>query len=233
MTDVMIMRRMNVNTPVYNFVNDFGYRYMYNCVNPFASGICMSALSGDSVAMASYYRCPPNKALQIFTLSAATGQMTHNQYCGQYIAGINTVAPPQDMAYEPFHRSLMLIDTLLQNAWRFYDLDAYPTTWMYVPQYYYYINDTPSLSYYTSLYPVSTNGFLAAKGAKWFWLEFGTLPAPLDTTHSCIRSYTTDMFTVAPYVEGGEQIGVAAPHQIVFRPHVESVGSESIYNECN
>ena len=138
--NTLTLRRVPVGTPAINFLPYFEIQHWYPCPDTFASGICMSALNNDSVIMASYCRKTPYTALRLFTLSAATGLMDYNQYCGMMLSDLASFAPPPDMAYLNNRRELMLIDSILLGRGQFYRLNPYPTSWLYVPQYYYYSN---------------------------------------------------------------------------------------------
>lgn len=217
-SNTLILRRVPVGTPATIFLPNFEVRHWFTCPDAFASGICMSALNNDSVIMASYCRKTPYTALRLFTLSAATGLMDYNQYSGAMAIGNLSLAPPPDMAYLNNRRELMLIDSILLGRGQFYRLNPYPTSWLYVPQYYYYSNAlTPSANplHYSSLHPVPPNGFMAAERKGWIMLDLSTLPAATYST-DCFQSYTTDMFTDTTYTKHIDTKGKDEPHQLLF-----------------
>lgn len=228
-SDKMIMRRVPIGVPAANFVMDFEIRHEYSSPYYFASGICMEALNNDSVIMASYYQTPPRTALQLFTLSAATGQMDYNQYCGTMPLGVLSLAPPTDMAYLNNCKELMLIDTVLFGLNHFYRLDPYPTTWMYVPPYYYY--DNGDTLHYSSLQPVPPNSFMAAEKKGWVMLDLSVLPST-PGTNACLTSYTTDLFTVPPLSVQIDTKGKDTPHQISLGTAMDIINNHRLSVRC-
>ena len=227
-SNTLIMRRVPVGTPATIFLPNFEVRHWFTCPDAFASGICMSALNNDSVIMASYCQKPPYTALRLYTLSAATGQMDYNQYNWRPASENMFLAPPPDMTYLNNRRELMLIDTIFLGRSQFYRLNPYPTSWMYVPSYYYFI--TPGHSY-SSLQPVPPNGFIAAEKEGWLMLDLGTLPAPAYST-DCFYSYTTDMFTDTTYTKHTDTMGKDEPHQISFGSVINNIESHGLHQEC-
>ena len=232
--NTLTLRRVPVGTPAINFLPYFEIQHWYPCPDTLVSGICMSALNNDSVIMASYYRTSPYTALRLFTLSAATGLMDYNQYCGMMmLSDLTSFAPPPDMAYLNNRRELMLIDYILLGHSQFYRLDPYPTSWLYVPQYYYYSTGFGlyANSHYYSIHPVPPNGFMAAEREGWMMLDLSTMPAATYST-DCFQSYTTDMFTDTTYTKHTNVKGKDVPYQIILGTAMNKVMSPRLMPGC-